>query len=488
MQRRYWGSIVGIASALALGFALLPLRSHISVSTAALALVVPVVLGVVIGGFLAGAVSVAAGFLVYDFAFIPPYKTLTVGSAQNWGALVVYVIVMLLVAQVVARVERARSEATLARDAMSRLYELSELLVEEQSVEDLLKKIVRATQTMFELPGVSLLVLEGERLTVAATAGEPLTNEELRRLDPASGMTVSVGALTGTSGELQTIALSSSGRPVGMLAMRSLPTSDTNRAILNTFANDAALALERAQLREQARRTNLLEEVDRLRHGLMGAISHDLRTPLATIKVASSTLANRASLLSTQDTYELHHLIEIESDRLTRLVTNLLDMTRIEAGVFSVHRTRTSVAELVDEALNALGPSLGERRIVRHVLPDLADVYVDRLIMGQVLINLLDNAERHSPANGVITVTGDVEDGQVRLSVADQGPGVAPENRESIFDRFAQFDTGGRAGLGLTIAKTFVEAHGERLWYEEAEGGGARFVFSLGDVGATKAR
>jgi two-component system sensor histidine kinase KdpD len=285
VQKRLVGSLVGIVSAIALGAAMLPIRSHVSVSTAALVLVIPVVLGVVVGGFLAGAVSVVAGFFVYDFAYIPPYRTLTVGSAQNWGALVVYVIVMLLVARVVARVDRARSEANLARDAMGRLYELSELLVEEQTVEELLKKIVQATRTMFELPGVTLLVLEGGRLAVAATSGEPLTSEELHRLDPGSGLPVSVGTSSSLPGELQTIALSSSGRPVGMLAMRGLPASDTNRAILNTFANDAALALERAQLRDQARRTNLLEEVDRLRHGLMGAISHDLRTPLATIKL-----------------------------------------------------------------------------------------------------------------------------------------------------------------------------------------------------------
>jgi K+-sensing histidine kinase KdpD len=114
-----------------------------------------------------------------------------------------------------------------------------------------------------------------------------------------------------------------------------------------------------------------------------------------------------------------------------------------------------------------------------HVSESLAEVNVDRLIMVQVLINLIDNADRHSPADGLITVTGEERDSQVTLSVADQGPGVATSNRETIFDRFAQFDTGGRAGLGLTIAKTFVEAHGEHIWYEEVPEGGARFVFSL---------
>ncbi len=474
------GSTVGVACALALGGALLPLRSHISVSTAALVLVVPVVLGVVLGGFLAGTVSVIAGFLVYDYEFIPPYRTLNVGTAQNWTALIVYVVVMLLIARVVASVDRARTEARRSGEATKRLYELSELLVQDQSVEELLDQIVIAARTLFDVPGVTLLVLDEGRLRVAATAGEPLSHDELRRLDPGSGLTVSVGTTAQSPSEVRTIALSASGRPVGILAMHGLPSSETDREILSTFANDAALALERARLREQALRTHLLEEVDRLRHGLMGAISHDLRTPLATIKVASSTLANRANLLSPDDTYELHHLIEVESDRLTRLVTNLLDMTRIEAGVFSVRRSLTSVRDLVNDALNALGPALSERTIVVRVPESLPKVNVDPLIMGQVLINLLDNADRHCPDDGTITVAADVVDNQVRLSVADQGPGVAPAHRESIFDRFAQFDTGGRAGLGLTIARTFVEAHGERIWYEEADGGGARFVFSLG--------
>lgn len=462
-----------------LGAILLPLRAHISVSTAALVLVIPVVLGVVIGGFLAGTLSVIAGFLIYDFAFIPPYGTLNVGTAQNWTALIVYVVVMLLVARVVARVDAARAQAQRGAEAMGRLYELSELLVGDQTVDELLDKIVVTAQSMFNVPGVSLLVLEDGRLTVAATTGESLSADELRQLDPESGLPVSVGTTPRSVSELRTIALSAAGRPVGMLAMRSLPVSKTDRALLNTFANDAALALERAQLRERALRTHLLEEVDRLRHGLMGAISHDLRTPLATIKVASSTLASRANVLSEQDTYELHHLIEIEADRLTRLVTNLLDMTRIEAGVFRVRRSLTPVADLVHDAIAAFAPTWSERRIAVHVTESLPDVNVDRLIIIQVLINLLDNADRHSPDDGLITVTGERRGSQVTLSVADQGRGVATANRETIFHRFAQFDTGGRAGLGLTIAKTFVEAHGEHIWYEEVPEGGARFVFSL---------
>lgn len=488
MRRRLVGSTLGVLCAVALGAALLPFRSQINISTAALVLVIPVVVGAVVGGFVAGLISVAAGFLVYDYEFIPPYRTLAVGTTQNWTALGVYVIVMLLVARVVVKLESTRSEARRSNESMRRLAELSELLVGDRPVDDLLRTIVLTARTIFDLPGVTLLVLEQGRLSVAACAGEPLTSAELHRLDPQSGLPVSVGTVPGSSTELRTVALSASGRPVGILAMRGLPGSDTDRAILNTFANDAALALERAQLREQAERSQLLEEVDRLRRGLMGAVSHDLRTPLATIKVASSTLSNRASSLSYHETQELYELIEIESDRLTRLVTNLLDMTRIEAGVFSVHRVPTSVAELVRGSVSALGPTLGEGRVELFIPDSLPDVSVDRLLIGQVLINLLDNANRHSPPNSLITVTGELRDGQLVLSVTDQGPGVALGDRQAVFNRFAKFDTGGRAGLGLTIAKTFVEAHGEHIWYEEAPEAGARFVFSLPLVDNSTAR
>jgi two-component system, OmpR family, sensor histidine kinase KdpD len=479
VRRHLVGSIVGIASVLVLGLAMLPLRSHISVSTAALVLVVPVVVGSAIGGIKAGVFSVVAGFLVYDYGYIPPYKTLDVGTPQNWAALAVYVIVMLIVASVVASLNSSRVEAQRGNDAAHHLSELSEHLVGDHPVDELLDTIVSAVHAVFAVPGVSLLVLEDGVLKVVATAGDPLTSDELTGLSPHSGQPISIGTDTASSGELRTIALSASGRAVGILALRGLPTSKSDRAVLTTFANDAALALERAQLREQALRSKLLEEVDRFRQSLMGAVSHDLRTPLATIKVASSTLSHRSASLSGEQEAELYNLIEVESDRLTRLVSNLLDITRIEAGVFTVHPAPSSVQELIREAVSAMEPTLSTHRVDSIVPTELPAVNVDPLLIGQVLINLLDNANRHSPPNGVITVEARREENQIVLSVADQGPGIAADQRQAVFERFAQLDNGGRAGLGLTIAKTFVEAHGEEIWYEDAPNHGARFVFSL---------
>jgi two-component system sensor histidine kinase KdpD len=484
VRARLFTLLIGVGDSVVFGALMLTLRSHVSATTVALVFVIPVVAGVVFGGLFTGFVSTLTSALVFDFWFLRPYYTLSISTTQNWAALLVYVVVVLLVARVVSDLKLARLEASRGSEAMRRVFELSELLVQDQSVEDLLQTIVQAVQTVFNIPGVSLLVLADQRLKIAASVGEPLSEEELRQFDPQSGIPMSIRPSLGSSSGLRTVALSASSRPVGILVLRDVPMSVTDQAILVTFANDAALALERTQLREQALRSHFLEEVDRLRQALMGAVSHDLRTPLATIKVASSTLSSRANVLSTADAHELHELIEIEADRLTRLVTNLLDMTRIEAGVLEIHQVPTSLNEMVKEAINVMSSSLKDRQLRLEVSDSLPQANIDRLLVIQVLVNLLDNALRHSPAQGVITVSAEQRGSSLVLSVADQGAGVAAEDREAIFNRFEQFNTGGRAGLGLTIAKTFVEAHGERIWYEDATGGGARFSFSLPAVDA----
>jgi two-component system sensor histidine kinase KdpD len=474
-----YGSIVGVAAAAGLGAAMVPLRSHLSIATTGLVLVVPVVAGVIVGGFEAGVVSVAAGFLVYDWAFIPPYYTLTVGAAQNWVALAVYAVVMLLVAQVVARLEAARAEAQRRAADTRRLYDLSELFVKDRPISDLLNTIVTSVQASFNLPGVALLLPDAGRLRIAASAGEPISPEHLHQLDPESGIPISLGVAGPTPNRLQTIALSASGRPIGMLAIRGLPDSADDRALLGAFANHAALAVERAQLRQQALQAELLKEVDRLRQALLGAVSHDLRTPLASMKVASSTLLDRSVSLSDSDSEELHGLIDMQTDRLTRLVTSLLDMTRLQAGVLDIHPEPWTVLDLVGEAVIGLRAALGDRRIDIRIPDVLPAVAVDHLLVGQVLANLLENADRHAPPDTALTIAAELRGGRVEVSVSDQGLGVPTDERDTIFDSFVRFDTGGRSGLGLSIAKTFVEAHGERIWVDNVPDGGARFTFTL---------
>ncbi len=482
MRRRLIGLAVGICATVIFALVLLPLRAQVNVSTVTLIFIIPAIAAEVAGGIVAGFTTVGVCALALDFYFIPPYGTLSIGSTQNWVGLGVYLVVVGLVGVVVARYKRAHRDVRRNALNLRRVYELSELLVQDQSSEDLLVSIVNAVQNVFDIEAAALFVLENGRLRIAASIGPELSPDELSQLDPQPGHSVSMSTALGSSSDLRTVSLAASGRPVGVLVLKGARFSDEDRDMLVTFANDAAIAIERAQLREQALRSKLLEEVDRLRHALMGAVSHDLRTPLATIKVASSTLVNRARQLSEDDAHELHALIEVESDRLTRLVANLLDMTRIEAGVFEVHRAPTGVKDLVEAALVVLRTSLDPDKVLVNISEDLPQVDVDELLMTQVLVNLLDNARRHSPVDGTVSVSATRREHLVTISVTDEGPGVAQEDREAIFDRFVQFDTGGRAGLGLTIARTFVEAHGDHLWYEESPTGGARFVVSMHPV------
>jgi two-component system sensor histidine kinase KdpD len=265
------------------------------------------------------------------------------------------------------------------------------------------------------------------------------------------------------------------------------------RDALLILANHLAIALERTELRDRAHDAELLEEVDRLRQSVVGAVSHDLRTPLATIKVASSTLVDADYGLSEAELAELYSLIDQQADRLSRLVNNLLDMTRIQAGVLEVHRRPTRVDALLAEATGGLLSSLGDRPVhfvaqsPTTAVEDLPLADADPVLVSQVLANLIDNANRLAPAGTPIMVEASVAGGTMQLAVVDEGPGVPAAEREAVFETFVRYDTGGRSGLGLAIAKAFIEAHGDRIWVEEAAGGGARFVFSLRAVEAAAA-
>ena len=479
MRKRWVGSAIGVVSSAGLCAAMVPIRAHLAIATAALVLVVPVVAGVVVGGLVAGLASVIAGFFIYDYFFVPPYGSLTVGASQNWVALAVFVLVMALVARVVAGLDQAR-EASRWREANARhLLDLSELLLADNSASQLAETIVNWAHDTLGLDGVALLLPVDDRLEVTASSGTPLVAEELERLQPEAQLPVPLS--TGTSDDVvQTLALASSGRPVGLLVMRNVPADPTVREVLPILANHLAAALERAQLRQRILRAELFEEVDRLRQSLIGAVSHDLRTPLATIKVASSTLLDKSNALSEGDADELHGLIDMQVDRLTRLVNSLLDMTRIQSGALEVRRRPWPVGNLIREAVAELQSSLVDRKVDIVAPSRLPPVDVDPLLVVQVLANLVDNANRHGPPGTPITVSASMpRRGRITLSVSDHGPGVPAAEREMVFERFVRFDTGGRSGLGLAIAKAFVEAHGDRIWVEDAPGGGARFAFTL---------
>ncbi|MGO8877278.1 MAG: ATP-binding protein [Acidimicrobiales bacterium] len=518
-RRLLAGAAVAIASLAVLGALMFAFRPHLSDATVALVLVVPVIVGVVVGGSWAGVLAVLLGFLLYDFAFIQPYYTLRVGSGRDWLNLVVYVVVVALVARVVDRLRVAEDQARNRETDTQRLLELSELLIENRSLGDLLPLVVSIVQDAFACESVVLLLPRDGRLEIVARAGRELTAAELRRVSPEPGVAASLmpqsapSLLETEAFRTETIVLSAPGRPVGLIGLVGTRLSPHRRLLVRAFANHIAIALERAQLQEQTLRISVLEEVDRLRGALVGAVSHDLRTPLATIKASASTLLDDGSAIAPADRKELLSLIDEQSDRLARLVTNLLDMSRIETGSLVVDRQPLDIGEVVREAVAGLRPLVPEGRLDVRIAPELPSVDADHVLIGQVVVNLLENALRYAPAGTAVEVTVTSGAARVEVAVTDYGPGFPEQERLRIFglarptapvpvlsglaSRPAAAapatsprpavpapSAGGGSGVGLAIAKAFVNAHGGTIWADNVPGGGARVAFSLPVHGA----
>jgi two-component system sensor histidine kinase KdpD len=471
--------LVVLAAITAIGFALLPFRGHVDRETIGLVLVIPVFVAVAAGGYFSGLVAVVASFLVYDVLFVPPYGSLAIGPGQNWVPLGVYTAVMVVAARVLASLRQARAEARRHEAEARRLFELSEALTGDQPLPTLLAGIVDSVHEAFGVASASLCLPEGDDFVIAAQAGEPLSRDELRAVFPTAGEPRSLLGVPTRAGRLFSIPLAAAGRPIGVLALsgRTIPSDDL--ASLRTFANQAALAVERARLREQTVQTELLRQVDSWRSALLGAVSHDLRTPLASVKAAVSDLRRDDLHLSKEDADELLSLIESQSDRLARLVTNLLDMSRIEFGELELRPERATLEGLLADALASFGADPWIERVVSTFPSDLPAVDVDRILVCQILANLLENAARYAPEGTPITVGGRLAGDVVEVSVADCGPGVPEADRDRIFKMFNRVSGGGRAGLGLAIVQAFVEAHAQTVRVERAPSGGARFIFTL---------
>jgi len=480
MKRTALGTVAALASMALLTGAMLAIRGSLSIATTALVLVVPVVIGVVIGGFVAGVISVAAGFLVYDFFFIPPYLTLWVGRPQNWAALGVYVAVMLPVARVVAGLNAARAKERRQGTELRELFQLSGLLLEDKPLDELLAAVVTAVAEVIGARQVALLLPRAGKLEIAAAAGEPLSPAQISRVLPAPGTLAHLSGQPHLRGDVLVHALAAAGRPVGLLVLSAEAAAGPDREPLSLFANQIALAVERAQLREQVLVTRLTEEVARLAKALVAAVSHDLRAPLARIKASSSTLADDELDISPEAAQGLAKLIDAEADRLAHLVQNLLDMSRIQAGVLQPRCTLTHIGDLVANVISDLGPALRGYPVRLALEEQLPPVDVDVTLISRVLTNMLENAVRHAPKGTPITVgAAPGPPGTVLVSVDDLGPGVSPERRDEVFGLLARRNDDAGAGLGLSIAKAFVEAHRQRIWVDEAPGGGARFCFTV---------
>ena len=435
---------------------------------------------------LAAILSVAA----FDFLFVPPHYTFAVADTQYVVTLVVMTLAAFLIGTLTVRIKEQAEIARQRERRTSALYSLSRELASTRNLDTMISAVRRHVEEIFECPMEVLLEGEGGRLEIRAAGAEPFVTspKELAVAQWVHEHSETAGRGTSTLAGAQALHLPLLGSlgPVGVLAVRldsaQGPLGTDQRHLLEAFANQSALALERALVAREAHRQRLAAEGERLRNAILAAVSHDLRTPLAAICGAASSLATSQDKLDPAASRELVLTIHEEAERMNRLANNLLDMGRLQSHGVVLHREWQPLEEVFGSALDQLDRHLEGREVVPRVPEDLPLVPIDAVLIERVLVNLLENALHYTPPGSPIELTASAAGGEVTVAVLDRGPGLSPGEERQIFEKFFRGESAKSSrgiGLGLAVARAIVEAHGGRIWAENRPGGGAAFRFSL---------
>lgn len=431
-------------------------QRHLNIFNVSLLYLVPVLLSATLGGLGPGIVAAVVALFAFDWYFLPPRYTVTVASPQDMVAFGVFLVAATLAGQLSAVARRRARNAAL-------LHELCATLAASPQPVDTLPAVARRIAAIFDLPTCTLAL------------HDPTAGPAPRQATPPG-----VASLIAAPVRRGSVGVSMLSLDVG--SGRRWRADE--RQMLETLTNAAAVAIERAHLATEERAAAVVRESDRLKSALLSAVSHDLRTPLASIKATASGLLEDDVRYDAATMRQFLAGIDGEADRLMRLVSNLLDVSRIEAGSLHPNQDWYEPAELIGTALGTLAPILAGHRVKRVLAPDLPLVWCDYVHVQHVLANLLENAVYYAPAGTTITIAARCHEIEVVLTVADEGPGVPLEERGRVFNAFVRGAAAGAGGvggtgLGLAICKGLIEANGGRIWINEAPCRGAVFAIAL---------
>jgi two-component system sensor histidine kinase KdpD len=433
--------------------------------------------------------AAVASVAALDFFFVPPQFTFAVSDLRYVVTFAVMLVVALLVSTFTVRLREQAEEARERERRTAALYAMGRQFVIETGVAEIARVAVGHVR---ELLGVEAIVLLADRqgnLTPCGGAEFELARDEeemaVARWAFQHGRLAGHGTDTLPGAEALFVPLVGSAGHLGAfgiaLGKRSEPPPPSQWQIVETFVAQTALALERALLVERAASARVAAETERTRSALLSAVSHDVRTPLASIAGAASALAVGYGL-DEDARAELVATIREEAGRLTRLIGDLLDLTRLESGDLTVRKEPYPLEEIVDSALQRLGPTLAGREIARVQPEDVLEAPVDPVLLEQVFLNLLENAGKYTPAASPIEVRIEACDGEAVIEVADRGPGLPPGEEQRVFERFYRAADSHRSrgtGLGLTVCEAIVRAHQGRITAANRAGGGALFRVTL---------
>ncbi|HCR70078.1 MAG TPA: hypothetical protein DIW23_01420 [Anaerolineae bacterium] len=434
------------------------LRDFLNTTIVALLYLIPIGVITGIGGLFLGITSAILSFFTVNYFFIQPYYTLSVHQPADLVVLTVFLIVAVVLSQLMGKAQAGVAAANAREQEATQLYELS----------------------------VALTGLNDE-LAIAQTLAHQvmsLTKAEYVKVDLKDSQSIHLPEKTSLSREPELqISIRTMKNALGeILLWRAEPViTSGEKRLLETFASQTALALERAKFAQSESRAKVLEESDKLKSAILSSVSHELRTPLSTIKAASSSLRSNQVSWDSPARVELISAIDDEADHLNLLVGNLLDMSRIEAGVLKPKREWNMLAEIVGGVLSRMKFLAEEHTLQVNVSDDLPLVPVDYVQMEQVFTNLLSNSLKYAPINTIVRIDVKVENNFLHVILSNQGPQVPPEDLERIFDKFYRVTATDKVtgtGLGLSICKGIIEAHGGNIWAENLPNGFA-FNFTI---------
>lgn len=440
---------------------------HVNPTTAALTLLLLILFLAAEWGLQYAVVVSIAATACYNFYFLPPVGTFTISDPQNWLALFAFLATAIIASRLAERARKEASQARARQRELEVLFRLSRELLQSDSTATLLSSVPAAVASVTTARSGLLFLLDGDKLY---QAGERISEIELPHLRQ---LAMSLPGTTRDAGEMQ-IPIRTGVRPKGLLVLRGATLSVATAEAIGSLIS---IAIERAQALESIARGEAAKESERLRTLMIDSITHELRTPLTSIKGAATALLSGE--MKPEETQELLAIIDEESDRLNRLVSEAVEMAQLDAQQVQMHFSSVSVSDLVQDARESCS-WVEEGHPVRVDIPEGLQMRADPAVLGKVLCNLLQNAAKYSGPGTPITISAAAEMGGIAISVADQGVGIDPSEQALIFERFyrarSQAEGTPGTGMGLAIGRAIAEAHGGNIAVTSQPGQGSVFT------------
>ena len=442
-------------------------------TTVALTLLLSILVVSTLWGMMVSVPMSVAAMLAFNYFFLPPTGTLTVSDPQNWVAMAAFLAVAVTGSHLATRARQQAEEASARQRDIEKLYAFSRDLLESGNVMELLNRIPAQIVNTFEVGAAALFLADKQKLYRSGPVVPRLDTDALKSVMAREEPVID------TPNSLCFIPVRLGLRAVGSLGISGRTLS---RQTLEAIATLVAIAMAHARAVEQLGQTEAARQSEQLRTALLDAVTHALRTPLTSIKASVTNLLSNYELLDGQK-HELLTIINEETDRLNRLVGEAAEMARLDAGEVELNLDPHPVEDAVNAALEYCKGTLGNRKVNINLPAGLPPVRIDLFRAREVLVHLIDNANRYSAPDQPITITAERTGDTVTVSVADRGEGIDGLEQELIFEKFyrgknQRYSVEG-TGMGLPIAKAIVEAHGGTIGLTSQRGHGSVFSFTL---------